>query len=260
MNDRHGVTALKMALAIVETKKQEFPTGVPDEQTKLEVQSYLVSVKPMCETLKLSASGKQIWELEKTLQFQKPNHTEIGAFLVALIRTINGELDTVVFAYIAPQKVKYFEEAALFGEEVNHKFPSAEPEIKAAGNCLAADLNTAAVFHLMRATEVGLHALANNLGLTKIGSEPIEFCVWGSIINYIKANMSSLVKASTSQEKRENSQFYNGILLRCEAIKELWRNPVSHSGKIFLDNEALGICTHVEEFLRCLSTRVSEVV
>src|SRR4051794_4802873 len=50
----------------------------------------------------------------------------------------------------------------IMGAEVKAAFPSAMPDVLEVGNCLAAECNTAAVFHLMRVAEVGLRALASD--------------------------------------------------------------------------------------------------
>jgi hypothetical protein len=48
----------------------------------------------------------------------------------------------------------------VFDAGCARKLAEAAPEIKEAGNCLAVGLNTAAVFHVMRASECGLRVLA----------------------------------------------------------------------------------------------------
>ena len=74
-----------------------------------------------------------------------------------------SELDDRKFVMTEKNKSKFLEHENLFGKHVSNSFPSASDEIKAAGNCLALDLNTAAMFHLMRAAELGMRALARHL-------------------------------------------------------------------------------------------------
>ena len=56
---------------------------------------------------------------------------------------------------------------ALGGGSIPGGGPAVE-DIREAGNCMAADCNTAAVFHLMRAVEWGLRALCVDLGFRKL--------------------------------------------------------------------------------------------
>ena len=55
--------------------------------------------------------------------------------------------------------------------------------IKAAGNCIAADLNTAAVYHLMCVIEIGIRDLARLLKVKKVKTHvPIEFGTWTKLL------------------------------------------------------------------------------
>jgi hypothetical protein len=68
-----------------------------------------------------------------------------------------------VLYQIAPEKVQYFDQPHLFGEDVSDQFPSTILDIEEAGKCLAMSRNTSCVFHLMRVMEVGLRTLAATL-------------------------------------------------------------------------------------------------
>jgi hypothetical protein len=90
-----------------------------------------------------------------------PSFEKIYADLRLLIEKAMCEMDGIRLAAIFNENAQLFERDELFGKEVKDSAsPQLNTEIKAAGNCLAADLHTAAVFHLMRVAEHGLHALA----------------------------------------------------------------------------------------------------
>lgn len=55
-----------------------------------------------------------------------------------------------LFLYIPPQMVNLYEAKELFGQPVEHAFPSAIDDIEDAGKCLALGQGTACVMHLMR--------------------------------------------------------------------------------------------------------------
>ena len=79
-------------------------------------------------------------------------------------KTIRDELEKKLFAFVPSAKAQFFEQEALLGPKFRNPIcTKINSEIKAAGNCLAGDLNTAAVFHLMRAAELGLRRLAKRL-------------------------------------------------------------------------------------------------
>src|SRR5436309_10023407 len=73
------------------------------------------------------------------------------------------EMSESFLVFVPKRQAEYFEKDALFGGEVSQAFPSAWEDIRDAGNCIAADLHTAAVFHLMRVGELGMRALARHL-------------------------------------------------------------------------------------------------
>ncbi len=105
----------------------------------------------------------------------------IYALLRTLGRIVWEEMEQIKLVVIKPDKAHFFEKESLFGLEVGMAFPRAKAEIKDAGNCLAADLNTSAVFHLMRVAEHGLRALAKHLEISIPESE-LDYQTWNQII------------------------------------------------------------------------------
>ncbi len=102
-------------------------------------------------------------KLQKANNIKRSTAQNIQDALFELRRAITEELHRRKFTMIENSKAGFLEQKNLFGKSVWKAFPSARDEIQAAGNCLALDLNTAAVFHLMRAAELGMRALAVHL-------------------------------------------------------------------------------------------------
>lgn len=73
----------------------------------------------------------------------------------------------------------------LFGLKVWAKFQNSQRDIEEAGKCLALNRNTAMVFHLMRAMEAALRALAGKIGVT-VQDGSGKFVSWGVIVRNIK--------------------------------------------------------------------------
>jgi hypothetical protein len=72
-----------------------------------------------------------------------PNFENIYAQLRTLIEIAQQEMDAIRLAVISPHNAPFFEQDELFGKDVKDKaFPQINSEIKAVGNCLAADLNS----------------------------------------------------------------------------------------------------------------------
>lgn len=150
----------------------------------------------------------------------------------------------------------FFEQHDLFGEAVSAAFPSAQSEIKDAGNCLAADLHTAAVFHLMRAVEHGLRALARHLKV-KAG-QPLEYACWEQVIRAIDQRLDKIRLKTRGRKKSAELEFYGRLLMECAYFKDKWRNPVSHARDRYSEAGALDALGHVQDFMKKLAERVKE--
>lgn len=137
----------------------------------------------------------------------------------------------------------------LFGMEVFKAFPSADYDIEEAGACLAFGRNTATVFHLMRALEVGLKVLASNLNIEEKNN-------WGSYLHEIEKEL--LNRVSKSKARSNDEEFYSVCAANFEFIKRAWRNPTMHIEKSYASDVAEEIFMVVKSFMRFLSTKISE--
>lgn len=186
----------------------------------------------------------------------KCHYRMISLALEDLSNSIKSELSQKQFAFIPERKIPFFEQHDLFGEQVSAAFPSAQSEIKDAGNCLAADLPTAAIFHLMRAAEHGLRGLAKHLRV-KVGKS-LEYATWEQVIRGIDRKLERLRAKPRGKKKSEALEFYRLTLSECEMLKDVWRNPVSHARGRYSEDEALAVLGRVREFMQRLSERVKE--
>jgi hypothetical protein len=179
------------------------------------------------------------------------------------------ELAQKQFAFIPTAKACYFERCAQFGRRVNKQFPTAAREIKEAGNCLAADLNTAAVFHLMRIVEYGLRALAKDLGV-RIPKKPLELAGWDEIIVQIGKKVEIKLnppqpagggrpKPRNFKRKAEDREFYRGVIGQFYEFKDVFRNRVMHARGTYDALTAQSLFGRVRDFMRRLAVKLSEV-
>ena len=186
-------------------------------------------------------------------------------FCQVLVRLRSPRLDVTIFgtqsvirlkqrklAFISPERAELLEQEALFGERVRQAFPSASSEIKAVGNCLAADLNTAAVFHLMRVVEIGLRALAKKLHVAKVRKNvPLERGTWGDVIQALQARIGG--GFNKTRKGQRDSDFYNGLFIEFRAFKDLWRNKVMHTRMDYDEQAARAAFEHVRSFMQRLA-------
>lgn len=211
----------------------------------------------------------------------KPNAADradlstIIASLNIISQALYDEMNKRHFLVVAPDRVGFLEplpnmppfntqpeigyqEHTFWGNGAKCSIRSAIPDIRAAGNCLAAECHTAAVFHAMRVAEYGIRELAKRVGVSlKVNGKPrpIEFATWEEVIKEIKKRLATISNTSRSQERQEKLERYSDLADRCEYMKHLWRNNVMHTRAQFNRLESAGILQRVREFIQAVEKK-----
>ena len=225
-----------------------------------------------CDRLGLDDARKTLNRIKRDLLVLKQLDASAlarEANLAAMAYSDNLNKHTCVF--IDQQLSRFVDQDALFGEAVSTAFPSAKCDLRDAGNCLAIDANTAAVFHLMRVTELGLRGFCGHLGVREVLDKydrtgagqhkyrPIEYAVWEKILGQLKDDVAAKINSySDHQEKQLAQEFYPAILLEIWAIKEAFRNHVMHARRDYIHEDAVAVMAHVRRLMTKLCERVSE--
>ena len=126
---------------------------------------------------------------------------------------------------------------------VEDKFPSSAEDVSEAAKCLALDLNTACVFHLMRAMEQTLKHLATALGIPNVEKE------WGKLLWDIDGKIKSMPLGKDRDcwsESRAN--LYH--------VKQAWRNSTMHPKQTYTNTQARDVFNAVRAFMQQLATLV----
>jgi hypothetical protein len=158
---------------------------------------------------------------------------------------------------------------APFGKPIKRAFPSAASDVTQAKVCMAFELYTASVFHLMRAVEWALRALANDLGVKRIRTvkkpgkkavyQPLSYAEWERILDGLHDAVDArIAKLKRGQEKQKTQEFYYPILQDIRAIKDAWRNHVMHARVEYMTEDAKAVFEHVKRLMTILSTRIRE--
>lgn len=174
------------------------------------------------------------------------------------------------YLQVVPDRAKYVDNPALFGDAVKTKFPSAREDIQEAGNCLAAECSTAAVFHLMRAVEWGLRSLCAHLGFRRVRTVhkktgrvsyiSLQWCDWETILNQARSRVTQRAsKLKRGNRKQLYQEFYHPALQDIEGIKDAWRNHVMHTRRAYTPLEAEAIKDRVQRLMEHLAGRISEL-
>jgi hypothetical protein len=150
------------------------------------------------------------------------------------------------FLAITAEKTKLLQPGPPFGYEVSSAFPLASEDIFEATRCYALERNTAAVFHLMRAIEIGLDALRAHLRVASPDNP-----MWG---NVIKALDSAVEKARLEGRiGKDAAGLYTDLLSDLRIIKNAWRNPTMHVKRSYDEELAFDILRATQRFLQDLA-------
>ncbi len=207
-----------------------------------------------CDRLQLVETKTRIAHFSSRISglFDAPFQV-IEAEISGVRYTLHCEIQKRKFTIIPANKSEYFERDDLFGATLHAvATPKINSEIKAAGNCLAAGLNTAAVFHLMRVAEFGLRKLAQRLNLNAARQSPIEFATWGNLLDGIDTELRRIKGIPKGVSREEELQLYSNIAAEIRAFQYAWRDPVMHA-RFEAPDEAENILNHVCRFMQRLA-------
>jgi HEPN domain-containing protein len=222
----------------------------------------LRSLEELCRTSRLHDLGMEVSKVRDRLSnpYNRPRSCEtVYVLLDTLYKDLHGGLQLRAFASIPRDRTDYFEQEAMFGEQVAGVLRDASADIKSAGNCFAAEEYTATVFHLMRAVEHGLRALAKKLRVKLTHSRRplrIEDADWNNVITACKNKIDAARRLPPGPRRREKLESYSDAVDHCTYMKDIWRNNVSHARRPYIESEAQAVMDRVRGFLVLLAERV----
>jgi hypothetical protein len=186
----------------------------------------------------------------------KTQRNRIETRLDLIIQGILGNMDSKKFMFVPADQASYWENSAIFGDDFLAEFGAAAGvEAVEAGNCFAAGRWTACVFHCTRVAEYGLRKLAKRLKVTlsdKGKRLPLEYGDWSKVIGAIRKKIDDMRKLPLGPKKAEALRRYSDLADRCEYMKDIWRNEVSHTRRLYGKNESLGVINRVQGFIQCI--------
>jgi hypothetical protein len=177
---------------------------------------------------------------------------EHGRQLVDLWSRALDELNARFMLMLTLDEAKHYEIPTKGWESVLKAFPSTESDIEEANRCYAVGRSTACVFHLMRAMESPLKALASTLGIVKHSP------TWEAYLSKMTSQIQLMFpdKTKAHAEKRE---YFTALEGHIRAIKSGWRNPTMHDlAKMYTPEMAQELLVHVRAFMRHAAIELSE--
>jgi hypothetical protein len=184
---------------------------------------------------------------------------ETGKEFEIYIRALYSEMKGKTFAYLPTARRKYFIPMKFIPDTVEAAFPVARKELVEAGKSFAFDRYTAAVFHCMRAVEIGLRAMATALEVT-VGEIPLELADQENVIRGIESKIAAMKDKKKTIEKDSDLNFYSQTAMQFRYFKDGWRVRTAHTRASYDESEALGVLEHATTFIGDLSKRLKEPV
>lgn len=147
-------------------------------------------------------------------------------------------------------------DGTLVTDAVRKRFPTATSELIQAGKAFCFGLHDAAVFHSMRAVEIGARSLAVELKCEF--PHPIEQTDFHPLLEACEAKINKLKQLPKSQTKAADLEFYSMAASNFRYFKDGWRIRSVHGRASFQQLEAERVLTRTLEFFEVIAKRLSE--
>jgi hypothetical protein len=181
---------------------------------------------------------------------------DVANLLTTLLQAMEDELKRRKFLYVPHEDAEMYEHPEKCFSKTLTAFPSAKHDIEEACKCFALGLYTACVFHSMAVLQVGLYAMAKDLGVSFKHS--IQLAEWQGVIAGIEAKIEPLRHMPKSDQRDELLSFFSGCAAQFRYFKDAWRNHVAHMREVYSRVQAQSVLLHVQDFMEQVSTRLQE--
>lgn len=169
------------------------------------------------------------------------SHGDVASFLDDVLQRFEDELSQTLVFRLPPHQARFFGRVDGFGRSVATAFPSAAFDINEAHKCMALQRYNATVYHLMRALEHGLQALASDLGATL---DPDE--TWYKFANACRTEVKKM-------DKKDRKR-YNAALNHLDGVRDAWRNETMHpQGAPYTEEETLRIFNNSADLMQSIA-------
>lgn len=171
-----------------------------------------------------------------------PTELAVAHKVSAIQERIEDELKLILVLQIPKERAAYFHEPQPFGLGVGQRFPSTVYDLEEAYKCFSVARYTAAVYHTMRALEVGLQELAADLQITV----PIDKN-WQTLLDACRGKIRRLPNSTPAEKEYIGRR--QEALAHLQSVKDAWRNDTMHPRAQYAEHEALDILTNSKALL-----------
>lgn len=172
--------------------------------------------------------------------------------IAELVRHIRHDLQGCSIWPIARERVWAFSNE--LDERVHRHFPGAVPDMVEGGRCLGFGCHDAAVFHLVRASRIGLRALGRALSPRR--SEGTEHRIVASTLQLIDAHRRQVSRWPAGADRDGARRFFDAIAAPVRALEDAERRLETHAATDAFDEaQASAVWRAARDLLTTLADR-----
>lgn len=218
------------------------PNNILTEEQLRKPLEVLEAIRTHCKEIGLGLSVKTIARIVEQAEGGTLSHKALQDGAEDLARRISDEIEDKLFMFVPSERAALYNQAELFGKEVNAKFPAIQFDVVETGNCYTAGRGTAVVFHLMRIMEVGVQKFGKALGVSLANEKN-----WQNILD----QADKAIKALNAKDPKTVAMCQASASLY--AVKLAWRNEVMHPKDTYTLEEADNLIRQVKIFMEQLA-------
>jgi HEPN domain-containing protein len=190
---------------------------------------WLSILEEYCIDLGLKASVSTIYKMQDLFSKPEPiTYGEARPLAQELQSRLIDEMKETVVLFLSSSEAEHYKNNQKGWELIIDHFPDVINDIEEARKCFALSRYPATVFHSLQIVEFGL------LKLGKFISVEDPKSGWTAVANKLKKIISKKHEDRTEFEK-QNFEFIEQVQGTIEALKNAWRNKISHAeGKLIL--------------------------
>lgn len=250
----HGPAFVEIGQTLQTIRERFAQSAILRQEDRCLLMGQLNHLLESCQSMRLSVSSQVLRQYIEEMQDDgELTYSRVAQRLSHWESPFFAELSQHAFFQLPISEATYFCDSVSVGEEIQASidtlgaFNDAAFDVKEGGRCIALDRPTAAVYHLMRAAEYGLVAVAASIGVPAEKRTSWEAMI-GSIHGEIKAKVSRKEPNYKQDEKK-----YDDLCAWFTTIKNGWRNPASHVPISYSLNTAKGMFSATRTLFEHLS-------
>lgn len=181
----------------------------------------------LCRAAGLKVSAATVLKM-KAYAEKDPNAYDSKELIDEFIGRLIDEMKETRFFSISDSEAEYFEYPRKGWEEIIARFPESVGDIEESRKCFALSRYAASVYHSLQVVEFALIELGKFIGV----ADPLSG--WTAVTKRLDAIMK-LDHNKRSDFERQNFKFLEQVHGTVEALKNAWRNKISHAeGRLIL--------------------------